>query len=1125
MGAARDQLLAARQAAADSKKNTAATLQSLGVPLVDATGAPIDLDTAGIDALRAQVDATYNQEYASDAANDHAAFGLSSGYTPAAQALRDDITRRKAQAMAAIGEHLGTLGDLQQAADQYDDARAPMAAFTVQRLGEINAERAGQGLAPVAVPPEMQQLADRFHQQQGTTGAGGMMSGDVTSAAAGMNRMNGAAGVPGLEAQVNTVHAPSAAASAGALAPVDPAAVVGTPGAPGTDAEPHPAATLFDRVKNFLGSVVGSGASALAEIERSPIGRIANTVTGIGPLLDRMTGVKDSIATGLEQVSGLVTNPAFKDNGEAKVGRFIGGVLPYLAEGLVAPELFIPTVFSTGYQGQYDAAKAKFDADAAQHPGAPRDLDYENDQAMKAGLIGGALNAVLAIPFQGAGKAVAGVFGEASVPAVRSALEAAYDKAGASGVTAALNTVREAVGRTVAAENVPAALRAAVGDGMSSIMGEINQTGWQRAAQVARRAVTDAGTFAAGQVGQNLVAKSYYDPTRSPFEGVGEAALGGLGMGVASGAHGEMVKAQRAAQEGPAMAAEMAKLGADGSAGESSAPAAPAAPGASAPPTDPSRTLGRVPGETEPAPARTAGSGTPDPQSPAAGMPPGEAERLRQQIADSTARQDQAKREGNGMAVALHGRDIADAQQRLAMLPPEVTPMLPRNGALPGAKEAPAPPEVSPAAAAPDLPPSAGRMPAPRPEAIPGVHPALAAAHDASQPWGQLDQGHVGAPVETRDGRRGTLFQTGRDAVAIRPAEGEPFGVPLADARLSTSNAGTPPERRTNTESVAATDLHPSHAETTSDPGAAASPAPFAEPRTPHAEGPPEPDAAPFHAPFPFSKSTAPTELLPAHEIIAKLQPHIDEYHAKIVPMEKEIAQIEDTLARRRGTLSLAEYKAIQNRMTFLQAERDNLLQSIATASRPIVALPVAHRGKLPVIGDIPTSLKAAARGGGRIVENYVHKDLLPRTRFAELPPRTRESHDGAETARLSSTSSASLAAHEIAHGIETQFPHVLKKSRDFLTHRAGGKAPLRLDQLNPFGTHRANEFAFEDEWAANGGTAYSGRDYSTTQNPQDAPYTELLTKGIQRLHGNPALFAATDPGYFTFVLNTLRNL
>lgn len=59
-------------------------------------------------------------------------------------------------------------------------------------------------------------------------------------------------------------------------------------------------------------------------------------------------------------------------------------------------------------------------------------------------------------------------------------------------------------------------------------------------------------------------------------------------------------------------------------------------------------------------------------------------------------------------------------------------------------------------------------------------------------------------------------------------------------------------------------------------------------------------------------------------------------------------------------------------------------------------------------------------------------------------------------------------------------------------------------------------EEAWLDHWEELGGTIYSGKDCGGRA-------TEILTKGIQRLHADPLLFLLTDPEYFEFVTRTLN--
>jgi len=87
--------------------------------------------------------------------------------------------------------------------------------------------------------------------------------------------------------------------------------------------------------------------------------------------------------------------------------------------------------------------------------------------------------------------------------------------------------------------------------------------------------------------------------------------------------------------------------------------------------------------------------------------------------------------------------------------------------------------------------------------------------------------------------------------------------------------------------------------------------------------------------------------------------------------------------------------------------------------------------------------------------------------------------------------------------------------------NRAGKEKPKLLSELTGNTKYKADERAYEDEFASRGGEAYSGKIIGDESNPTA---TELLTTGIQRLHENPGLFQAQDPEYFDFVIQTLQN-
>jgi hypothetical protein len=184
------------------------------------------------------------------------------------------------------------------------------------------------------------------------------------------------------------------------------------------------------------------------------------------------------------------------------------------------------------------------------------------------------------------------------------------------------------------------------------------------------------------------------------------------------------------------------------------------------------------------------------------------------------------------------------------------------------------------------------------------------------------------------------------------------------------------------------------------------------------------------------------------------------------------------------------------------------------------MALPVEHRGKVEIEGKIPAHLDGAVEEGRKIVEAYVHPDLLPKVRVFGIPaarpgePGQMRSNFCAGDVLLEPDSTARTAAHEITHGIEWEHPEILAACRAFLMKRAAGQPPKRLAELTKEPRY-GNEMAYEDRWAKLGGSPYSGK--------ISANSTEILTMGVTRLHNNPAEFARTDPEYFMFVVKILR--
>jgi hypothetical protein len=361
--------------------------------------------------------------------------------------------------------------------------------------------------------------------------------------------------------------------------------------------------------------------------------------------------------------------------------------------------------------------------------------------------------------------------------------------------------------------------------------------------------------------------------------------------------------------------------------------------------------------------------------------------------------------------------------------------------------------------------------------------------------WGAFAQKDVGQPVVTRDGQSGVLRAVGQGKSAIATADGKLVAVDNGDIRPAAGKAGSdrpsPAQASPDAEELPATEAPP-------DSGGSSR-------RPPRSQ-----DAAPGSAP-------PPQKLFPA------LQPIIDEYHTKIAPLEKEIEVAEKKYEEAHAKGDFNTWSGDYKRFIGLLDERSAAMERMASASPVVLGLPGADRGSLPVVGDIPASIQKAANSGRQIVENYIHKDLLPRSEFLEKEEGTPTRHTDDARVHLGPSDDEIRAIHEIVHGIEKQFPDVLDKSREFLAKRAEGRASVPLHEIDPLRDYEPNKIGFEDRWVELGGSPYSGRDYSRTGNPYDAPATELLTEGLTRLHENPALFAATDPEYFSFVVNTLR--
>ena len=301
---------------------------------------------------------------------------------------------------------------------------------------------------------------------------------------------------------------------------------------PATAPAPDGGNAITHQLDGLAGGILQGLAAGAGTIARGPIGQgvadAYDVATGNWSGLTKPTGSPEELQAKAwgdaiqHSTDGLVPK-ALKDTVGAKVGGFVGNVLPYVAAGAADPAILLPALFSSGYQNQYESAKAKL-TEAGQQTGQPVDPEHVETAAHTAGLLGGAINTVLGLPIGRAGGAIAKVFGGSQPAAITQGIVNAFENGGAKGVLDALGSI----GEQGIGPEAQAAIRAA--------QAQINKTIGARVLGVAQTAAKDASIGAATQIGQNIVAQNLYDPNRSIFEGVPEQAVGFGLMGTFSGA-------------------------------------------------------------------------------------------------------------------------------------------------------------------------------------------------------------------------------------------------------------------------------------------------------------------------------------------------------------------------------------------------------------------------------------------------------------------------------------------------------------------------------------------------------------------------------------------------------------
>lgn len=210
------------------------------------------------------------------------------------------------------------------------------------------------------------------------------------------------------------------------------------------------------------------------------------------------------------------------------------------------------------------------------------------------------------------------------------------------------------------------------------------------------------------------------------------------------------------------------------------------------------------------------------------------------------------------------------------------------------------------------------------------------------------------------------------------------------------------------------------------------------------------------------------------------------------------------------------------------QAQEDYRLsvsEMAARAARRMGLPPDAPRmGWTHVVESQDETARASIERARRFVEGLVGRregdpdsielawkrlpDMFEGRSFAFAGSRTTMIADGAEVR---------TAIHEWGHHLEAELPGAKAAAREFLEYRVGNEPMKSIGDAvgsAAFGDERGREDDFRKVFGDS--AAYVGKYYKDG-------YTEVVSMGIERLHEDPAGFAAKDPEYAALILGILR--
>jgi len=188
-----------------------------------------------------------------------------------------------------------------------------------------------------------------------------------------------------------------------------------------------------------------------------------------------------------------------------------------------------------------------------------------------------------------------------------------------------------------------------------------------------------------------------------------------------------------------------------------------------------------------------------------------------------------------------------------------------------------------------------------------------------------------------------------------------------------------------------------------------------------------------------------------------------------------------------------------------------------------IVALPPTERGSLSL--NPSPAVKPQTDQAHEFIRSLLHRDVAPsasaKVQAAPGANPRGEYKPGLSTAYVR-PGAVGNTVHELAHHIECSDPEILAECRAFLKSRMKpSEQPQKLSKLTGDRRYKPKEVAIEDDWVAKGNSVYCGKIYGASAD--SAPYTEVLTMGLERMYSDPAKFAKDDPDYFQFILKVLR--